>query len=240
MTQTITATDHPITDDQIAAARAEAEDCDRQAAFAADRHARTGMSGEWRAEATAAAVRAERARERLEELLRQREVLDAANAARQAAEADAGPALDALAEEFEVSRKRLGELVDDAESALLAVMRHAVEHDALVVRAQEVLRGHGLVAMPSLDFDTVATDRGVRVRGQWWSRLDAAGVLARTLKRITRATLPWGSRLTQQADGLARGYAQHLDPQMFTEAPDLGEAMQPRIVRPERADLRVS
>lgn len=239
MTPTLTATDHrPITDEQIASARAEAEECDREAAFAADRYARSGMSGEWRAEATAAAVRADRARERLGELRRQREVLDAANAARQAAEAEAAPVLDAMADEFEASRKRLVELVDVAESALLAVMRHAAEHDAQVVRAQEVLRGHGLVPAPGLDPDTVATDRGVRVRGAWWSRLDTAGVLARTLKRVTRATLPWGSRLTQQASGIELGYAQHLDPQLFADAPDLGVAEQPKVIRPERADQR--
>ena len=185
-----------------------------------------------------AKARAEGTAEAFERLLGVRREQEAFVTARRAREVDAKAEIDRLDEDLLASRQKLNDLVNIAEAALLAAVRHAERHDGVVAQAQAAVRGHGLDEVPGHDFPTLATTRGVRLGGRWWQRVDVPAVLMRSLQRVVRASVPSSNFLALQVNGLARSYMSRVDAGLFADAPDLGIAVQPQIIRPERAELR--
>lgn len=238
MTTTTTATDQPpVTALMVEQARDQADRASEN--YRQLQQRMNGVLSDEQALALGEAkARAAGTAEALERLIEVREAQEAVISARRAREDHAKADISRLDEDLAASRQKLLDLVTTAESALLAALRHAERHDTLVTEAQRALQGRELTAMPGHDFATLATTRGARLGGRMWLRVDSAGVLVRSLQRVVRAMFPQSHQLSRNVDGLARTCVSRLGAELFTDAPDLGVAEQPQIIRPERAELR--
>ncbi len=148
-------------------------------------------------------------------------------AARGAREQDAAGELDAVDSALQDSAARLRELVATAEAALVDALRHGIAHDALVARSRVQLQRLDLLDETGRDHATAAGPRvGLRLRGTWWSPVDAAALLSHTVARVARCVLGASHIVAMRAHTAAQG--QRLDAQLLSGLPDLEAVAVPR------------
>ncbi|MFD7982120.1 hypothetical protein ACFV4M_01905 [Kitasatospora indigofera] len=181
-----------ITEEQIARAEADAAAAistrtDAEAALAEQPYSET------RAKALTAAVQhaahltayAGRLRSEWEERTaaakEDRSVLEKA-AAKQINQAD---------KELKASKGSVVEAAAAAQQAVVRLMDAVVAHDALVRSHGPVLAGLGLTFNEGQpEYETGSSRSGVKVRGQWWTQVEAGVVAGWLLHRVAEARLP--------------------------------------------------
>lgn len=171
--------------DQLAAAEAELHTAERRARRTADLDPLTA------------------ARARVDELRTRQAAIDATRRDRPAAEKAAAGLVKRAGADLAASRAAVAAAVRDAQRALIAVVRTARAHDALVDQVAGQLRGAGLVAVTEHgdEYPTGAGEGCARIAGRWWNPAHADTVLAYAVHTAARHLFGDRSELVRRTRG---------------------------------------